>query len=65
MAKRLRHASHEFVPAQYVPRHRRRGWLERNFNIAGAWFLWRKNIETEKGVFRFGIRGEPQDMELS
>lgn len=53
--KRIRHAAHEFVPTQYVGRYSRRGWLKRDFNIGGRWYLWRKNIETERGIYRFGV----------
>jgi hypothetical protein len=62
---RLRHANHEFVEARFVPRYKRKGWLERDFNIGGTWFLWRRNIAIKAGVFRFGVRGEPRKMELS
>lgn len=62
---RKRRAHHELVLAQYVPRHERKGWMTRDFNIGGIWFLWRKNITTERGVYRFGVRGEPENMEIS
>ena len=63
MAKRFRHANHELVLAPYVERHERKGWMTRDLNIGGVWFLWRKNIPCERGVYRFGVRGEPQNME--
>lgn len=69
MAKRTRHAASELVEWPYVERHTRKGWMERNFNIGGQWFLWRKNIQCERGVIRLGVRNWgntiEQQMELS
>jgi hypothetical protein len=55
MSKRNRLAATELVEWPYVERHKRKGWLERDFNIAGCWFLWRKNIATERGLLRVGV----------
>lgn len=53
--KRNRLAASELVPWKYVERHARKGWLDRDFNISGRWYLWRKNIETERGLLRLGV----------
>lgn len=55
MSKRNRLAATELVEWGYVERHRRKGWLDRNFNIGGRWFLWRKNIATRRGLLRVGV----------
>ena len=55
MAKRIKHAAHELVQTQYVARYTRKGWMERDFNIGGWWFAWRKNIKCDRGILRLGV----------
>lgn len=45
----------ELIRWEYVPRHSRKGYLNRDFCIGGKWYRWTSNSVSSEGLIRHGV----------
>lgn len=48
----------EIIPARYVERHSRKGWLQRDFFINNVRYKWLSSGVMKDGLVRYGMRAD-------